>query len=169
MSASDDTQAGTEQADAARISASLETIWQVMRDSVWAEARRLPVPLTPPQILALQVLVDEARESGAGLSLSELSVRMGLAHSTVSGIVARLAARDLVLRTTDPDDRRVSRIGLIEPVKDWLKSDLPELRHWPIAQAIGRATPQQRARVLDGLATLEQLLRGAAQRRGRAG
>jgi DNA-binding IclR family transcriptional regulator len=42
---------------------------------------------------ALQVLVDEMRDRGSRLSLSELSRRMGLAHSTVSGIVTRLERR----------------------------------------------------------------------------
>jgi len=54
--------------------------------AVVARVRRLQVPLTPPQVRAMQVLVDQARDgrAGAGLSLSELSRRMGLAHSRVA-------------------------------------------------------------------------------------
>ncbi len=74
--------------------------------------------LTPPQVLALEALVDHHRETGAGLSLSELSRRMGLAHSTVSGIVTRLERRGLLRRTTRPDDRRFVAIELTQPVQD---------------------------------------------------
>jgi DNA-binding MarR family transcriptional regulator len=146
------------EADAARITAHLDAIRRVLRDSVWAQARRFSVPLTPPQILVLQHLVDHTRDTGTGLSLSELSARMGLAHSTVSGIVTRLEARNLLRRTTHPQDRRFVRIELTEPVKEWLERDLPAIRLGPVAAAIRTATIQERASILDGLATLERLL-----------
>ena len=68
--------------------------------------------MTPPQITALEVLVDHTRETGAGLTVSELSTRMGLAHSTVSGIAARLERHGLLSRTPQPDDRRYTRLEL---------------------------------------------------------
>ncbi|TMK49953.1 MAG: hypothetical protein E6G66_08230, partial [Actinobacteria bacterium] len=75
--------------EAIDIAASLDAIAKVMRRSAWDEARKLPVALTPPQLLAMQTLVEAARPglgsgdpAGEGLSLSELSTRIGLAHST---------------------------------------------------------------------------------------
>lgn len=144
--------------DAARIAAHLAAIRRVLRESILSETRRYPVPLTPPQVLALQVLVDHHREAGEGLSLSELSRRMGLAHSTVSGIVTRLERRDLLRRTTRPDDRRFVTIELTQPVKEWVGQELPALRLRPLTAAIGRATEQERTAILDGLATLDRLL-----------
>jgi MarR family transcriptional regulator, organic hydroperoxide resistance regulator len=144
--------------DAARISAHLETIRRALRESISAAAQQYPVPLTPPQILALQVLVDNTRRTGAGLSLSELSRRMGLAHSTVSGIIGRLERRGLLRRTTRPDDRRFIRIDLSEPVKEWVKHDLPAARLRPLVAAMRQATRGERAAILNGLATLERLL-----------
>jgi DNA-binding MarR family transcriptional regulator len=104
-------------AEAARAADHLDAIRKAVRDSVWEQARQHPVPLTPPQVLALQVLVEALRETGAGLSLSDLSRRMALAHSTVSGIVTRLERRGLVQRTPRPDDRRFVRIELTRPVR----------------------------------------------------
>jgi DNA-binding MarR family transcriptional regulator len=144
--------------DAARIAAHLEAVRRVLRESIWSQARRYPVPLTPPQVLALQILVDHLRDAGAGLSLSELSRRMGLAHSTVSGIVTRLERRGLLRRTTRPDDRRFVSIELTQPVKQWLERELPASRLRPLMAALGRATGRERAAILDGLATLERLL-----------
>jgi len=144
--------------DAARITAHMAAVRRVLRESIVSETRRYPVPLTPPQVLALQVLVDHLREAGEGLSLSELSQRMGLAHSTASGIVTRLERRGLLRRSTRPDDRRFVTIELTEPVKEWLGQELPALRLRPLTAAIGRATEQERTAILDGLATLERLL-----------
>jgi DNA-binding MarR family transcriptional regulator len=144
--------------EAARIAAHLEAVRRTLRESIWTETRRYAQPLTPPQVLALQVLVDHARDTGAGLSLSELSRRMGLAHSTASGIVSRLERRGLLRRTTRPDDRRFVTIELTPAVKEWVGQELPALRLRPLTDALARATEQERATILDGLATLERLL-----------
>jgi DNA-binding MarR family transcriptional regulator len=144
--------------EAARIAAHLEAVRRVLQQSIWSEARRYPVPLTAPQLQALRVLVDQLRDTGGGLSLSELSRRLGLAHSTVSGIVTRLEGRGLLDRTTRPDDRRFVTIELTQPVREWLEHELPSSRLRPLVAAIGRATDQERATILDGLAALERLL-----------
>jgi DNA-binding MarR family transcriptional regulator len=144
--------------EATRISGHLEAIRRVLRGSIWAAARRYHVPLTPPQIHALQVLVDEVRETGHALSLSELSRRMGLAHSTVSGIVIRLERRGLLQRTRRPDDRRYVHIELAQPVREWVERDLPAARLSPLVAAIAEASDEERAAILNGLASLERLL-----------
>ena len=113
-------------AEASDIAASLDAIAKVMRRSAWDEARKLPVALTPPQLLAMQTLVGAAQpglESGdpgaGGLSLSALSTRMGLAHSTTSGIVDRLERLGLVRRVPRPDDRRFAIVHLADAVAAW--------------------------------------------------
>lgn len=150
--------------DARAISDHLAAIRRLLRESVRAQADAYPVPLTGPQVLALEILVDHGREAGEGLSLSELSRRMGLAHSTASGIVTRLEQRGLLRRDAHPDDRRFVRIELTQPVKSWLQRDLPAARLAPLGDAVRRARKDERAAVLEGLATLERLLEG----RGRA-
>jgi DNA-binding MarR family transcriptional regulator len=156
---SNDRPSETAIADAARVAEDLEAIRAVLREAAWRHAREYRVPLTPPQVLALQILVDELRESGAGLSLSELSRRMGLAHSTVSGIVTRLEHRGLLGRTTRPDDRRFISIELTSPVKRWIERELPQSRLAPLAAALERASPTQRRTIVRGLGTLRELLR----------
>jgi DNA-binding MarR family transcriptional regulator len=145
--------------EAGQVAGHLEAVRRVLHESIWSEARRYPVPLTAPQLMALRVLVDHVRDSGEGLSLTELSQRMGLAHSTVSGIVTRLERGGLLRRTTRPDDRRFTTIELTQPVRAWLDRELPTTRLRPLVAALGRATTGERATILDGLATLERLLR----------
>jgi DNA-binding MarR family transcriptional regulator len=146
-------------ADAARVADDLEAIRAVLREAAWRHARAYRVPLTPPQVQALQILVDEIRESGAGLWLSELSRRMGLAHSTVSGIVTRLERRGLLQRATRPEDRRFVSIELTPPVKRWVKNELPNSRLTPLAAALERADPTQRRTIVRGVRELRELLR----------
>ena len=150
-------------ADAERIADDLEAIRAVLREAAWRHARAYRVPLTPPQLQVLQTLVDELRESGAGLSLSELSRRMGLAHSTVSGIVTRLEDRGLLERTTRADDRRFVSIELTKRVQRWVKRELPNSRLAPLAAALERANPAQRRAILRGVRALRDLLRDPSE------
>jgi DNA-binding MarR family transcriptional regulator len=150
--------------EAAALAADLEGIRRALRDSITAQARGFDVPLTPPQLLALELLVAEDRESGAGLSLSELSARMGLSHSTASGIVTRLERRGLLQRRPRADDRRFTQIELTEPVRRWLETRLPASRMQPLADALARAGTAERAQVLTGVRTLARLLTDPAER-----
>ena len=109
--------------------------------------------LTVPQMSALEELSKED-----GLSLKELSGRMGLSHSTVSGIVDRLQRRGLVGRTPDPKDRRYSRIILSEGVKDYVREEVPSRRLGPILKALELASPEEREQILAGIGTLRRLL-----------
>jgi DNA-binding MarR family transcriptional regulator len=140
----------------------LEAIRKILRDAVWAHAQRLRVPLTGPQLVALQTLVEELRQSNAGLSLSELSRRMGLAHSTVSGIVSRLEQRHLVRRVAQADDRRFVSIELTRPVQAWLRDELPASRVGPVAAAMKKASAGERELIVGGLAALHRLLEASA-------
>jgi DNA-binding MarR family transcriptional regulator len=147
--------------EAAGLAANLEAIGRILGRSRWAEARRLPTPLTPPQVLAMRVLVEHARDEpdAPGLSLSELSEQMGLAHSTASGIVDRLERRGLVERAARSEDRRYIRIDITKQVRRWLEHDLPALGLAPLAAALALATDEERTAVTAGVAVLERLLR----------
>lgn len=144
--------------DAGRMADHLSAINRVLRRTITAQAQRLPVPLTRPQVLALQILVEDDDRSESGLSLSDLSARLGLAHSTVSGIVSRLERTGLVRRSTCTDDRRQIRIELTASVRDWVDHELPALRQAPLVAALGQISAEQRAALLDGLATMHRLL-----------
>ena len=56
LTAADD--AGVREA-AAKIAAQVENIRRVLRESIWAQARQYPVSLTPPQVQAVQVVVEQ--------------------------------------------------------------------------------------------------------------
>jgi DNA-binding MarR family transcriptional regulator len=143
------------QGDAGRIAEQLAAIRKLLRRPITHSS---PIPLTHPQLQALEVIVDHLRAEGTGPSLSQLSERMGLAHSTVSAIVTRLEGHGLLLRTPAADDRRYTRIELTKPVHDWIERDLPQARLEPLTTALREATDKERAQILTGLATLRRLL-----------
>jgi DNA-binding MarR family transcriptional regulator len=149
---------------AAEVAAALEQIRRMLRASIAAQARQMSVPLTSPQMLALETLVEELRTSGGGLSLSELSTRMGLSHSTVSGIVDRLEAREFLRRTQREDDRRFIEIQLTDVIQRWLREELPAARTDPLATALANTSAAERASIRDGVVALARLLAEAANR-----
>ncbi|MFS8631057.1 MAG: molybdopterin-dependent oxidoreductase, partial [Bacillales bacterium] len=66
-------------------------------------------PITPPQFVALQWLLEEG-----DLTIGELSNKMYLACSTTTDLIDRMERNGLVSRVRDEHDRRVVRIHLLE-------------------------------------------------------
>ncbi|OKH29959.1 hypothetical protein NIES2101_42815 [Calothrix sp. HK-06] len=109
--------------------------------------------LTEPQINVLRVL-----SMTNGLSIKQLSQQVGLAQSTVSGIVDRLKQRELLCIRVDEADRRVTRIYTTEIVESYLKHALPSQRLNLVAQALEAAQPDEREKMLQGLALLRKYM-----------
>jgi DNA-binding MarR family transcriptional regulator len=109
--------------------------------------------LTGPQLSVIQALVPSD-----GMSLKELSAHLGLAHSTVSGIIDRLQERGLVERRADETDKRITRIAVTQVVRDFLRDTLPRLTLHPLVEALGRADAAQRQAIVKGLKTLRKVL-----------
>jgi len=138
---------------AKEIDRDLQAIRQILRRPVEAEVAR--VGLTVPQQSAMRVLI----ESG-GLSLKNLSRELGLAHSTVSGIVDRLEKQGLVKRENDEADRRLSKVVVSGAVREHWRDAWPLLKTHPLAEALGAGTPAERQEILQGVRTLRRLLEG---------
>lgn len=92
-----------------------------------ADGRRLrdaAAPMRPSPLLdlnltmqQLKVLIAVARGASSGHQLTEV---LGVRLATVTGIVDRLTAQDLVTRREDPHDRRVRRVELTPAGRDVL-------------------------------------------------
>jgi DNA-binding MarR family transcriptional regulator len=61
--------------------------------------------ITGPQRLALRLI-----ESAPGLTARDLTTRLHVHKSTLSGVLQRLEGRGLIVRHTDPDDARRQRL-----------------------------------------------------------
>jgi DNA-binding MarR family transcriptional regulator len=140
---------------AAQIARDLHGVQQILRRP--AAAKLVEIRLTGPQLFVLRTLIDTD-----GLSLKELSARVGLAHSTLSGIVQRLERRGIVERRTRPEDRRITGVFLSERVRAHIRNHWRSAHLTPVVAALRAATEEQRAQIAGGLATLRGLLEGVS-------
>jgi DNA-binding MarR family transcriptional regulator len=129
----------------------LNVIQRSMRQRLQAEFAR--GNLTGPQRLVMSALVRTQ-----GLSIKQLSEAVSLAHSTVSGIVDRLAKQGLIERQTHPTDRRITLLVASPAVRRFLDTRMPELALHPLLEALRHASPTELRFITKGLDTLTQLL-----------
>jgi DNA-binding MarR family transcriptional regulator len=120
--------------------------------------RRLEAEYAKGEVTGPQRLVMEALVQSRGMSLKELTEKVGLAHSTVSGIVDRLEKRGMVTRHTPAQDRRMTQIAVSRAVRDFMQKKAPELTLHPLVDALRRASREDRKAVRTGLDTLARLL-----------
>ena len=90
-------------------------------------------------ITATQLNVLKLLQTIGDLSLSELSKKMVATNSTVTGIVDRMVAADLVAREQSAEDRRVWRIKLTAAGKAVAKKI--DVAPWEILRAALAALP----------------------------
>ena len=129
----------------------LTAIRQEIRRPVEAEFAK--GGLTGPQRSVMQALV----QSGGG-SLKELTARVGLAHSTVSGIVDRLEKRGLVERQPDLNDRRHTRIIVSGEVREFMEKRYPVIAAHPLFDVLRLAEATERKTIVTGIRTLRKFL-----------
>lgn len=138
---------------AEEINEHLSRVRQLLRkplETEWARGG-----LTGPQRSVMQALVQSK-----GMSLKDLSRSMGLAHSTVSGIVDRLERRGLVERRSNDQDRRFSMIVASKMVRDYVHLKLPAITIHPLVEALKRAKAPERAAILTGVRALRKVVEG---------
>jgi DNA-binding MarR family transcriptional regulator len=142
---------------AQEIEGHMRAIRQILRRPVEAEFAR--GNLTGPQRSVMQALFQ-----AGGLSLKELSRSVGLAHSTVSGIVDRLQKRGMAERRTNPADGRASTIVVTGMVRDYMRDMYPAIALHPVTAALRRAKPAERTAIVEGLRTLRRVVEATARR-----
>jgi len=91
-----------------------------------------------------------------GRPVSEVAQELGVAPNTVSTIVSRLVARGLVVRATDPGDRRVARLSLTPAAQE--SADAARVRRRQVLTAALHALdPAQVEQLRVGVAALAAL------------
>ena len=110
--------------------------------------------LTGPQRSVMSVVVA-AREP---LRLREITASVGLAQSTVSGIVERLVQSGMLIRTEDPKDARASRIAASPAVREFLEKQMPKLTLSPLLRALRGSGRGDAESILAAVVRLDELL-----------
>jgi DNA-binding MarR family transcriptional regulator len=96
------------------------------------------------------------------LRIREVTAAIGLAQSTVSGIVERLVQAGLLVRLDDPSDARASRLAPSPPVRTFLEKQMPRLKLSPLLVALRAGGKRDAEAILAAITRLDELL-GANQ------
>lgn len=134
------------------------TIERYLREIREIVRRPLESEFARGQLTAPQTSVMNAIFHSAGMTLKDLSRRVGLAHSTTSGIVDRLAARGMLERKPSSTDRRFTIIDAAPVVREFMAKQAPALLAQPLINALGSASSAERELILEGLKTLHRVL-----------
>jgi len=108
--------------------------------------------ITGPQLWAIKVIADFAPIKGA-----DLARRMYLHPATVVGILDRLEARGLVVRSRSKVDRRIVEIGLTEEGRA-LAVSAPEVAQGKLVQGLESLPQEKLLKISEGLEELVQLV-----------
>jgi len=107
---------------------------------------------TVPQLLLMQEVYNHP-----GITLKELSERLGLAKSTVSGIVDRLEMQGAVIRSRAKDDRRAVNISLSPKIIE-LRDSLNIIRNNYLAGLLKDLEADEIEKIIYGLNKLNSLM-----------
>jgi MarR family transcriptional regulator, organic hydroperoxide resistance regulator len=108
--------------------------------------------ITGPQLWAIKTIAEYAPIKGA-----ELARRMYLHPTTIVGILDRLEARGLVVKTRSKVDRRIVEVELTEQGKT-LVANAPEVAQGLLVKGLETLPEENLRRISDGLEELVRIL-----------
>lgn len=109
--------------------------------------------LTGPQAMLVGIIAHYG-----GMKISDLSEKMGLSNSTVSGIVDRLEKHGIVERIRSSDDRRVVQVNVTSEHKAHVKNKF-EVIEQKFEDVMNKATDDEVKKVFEGLEILIKLIK----------
>lgn len=108
--------------------------------------------LTGPQGMLMGTLAHHGE-----MKVSELSEKLGLSNSTVSGILDRLENQGLVERTRSKEDRRVVYIKVTHEFRKHSEKHFEEINK-VVEKMMDKATPEELDTILEGMETLRNVM-----------
>jgi len=108
--------------------------------------------LTFPQLSVISMLEKHGEQK-----VSELSLKMGLSDSTVSGILDRLEQKDIIKRERTKDDRRVVKISLTGKNREFC-NDFRQKKEEYFTQLLKNLSEQEIKDIIKGLEILNHAL-----------
>ncbi len=127
----------------------MQRLWQLAHAlDVASKRMSRTIGVTGPQRLVLRVVGLEP-----GIAAQRISTTLGVHPSTLTGILARLGARGLIVRAVDPADRRRARFHLTAAGR---RVDIE--RKGTVEAAVRRALGKASGKVVPTLAMLDLLV-----------
>lgn len=108
--------------------------------------------LTGPQGMLMGILVHYGE-----MKVSDLSEKLGLSNSTVSGIIDRLENQGLIARTRSTEDRRVVYVDVTPEFRRNAKDHFHGIER-RFQELMSKASPEELDKILEGLSTLKKVI-----------
>lgn len=129
----------------------LKTVKEIIKTNFEKSFKELN--LTAPQSMLLGILGHNG-----SMKITQLSDKMGLSNSTVSGIVDRLEAQEFLIRTRDTKDKRVVMVNLTAKFREEAKTKYCSFDS-KLSEMIKDASEEDLETALTGLIILNKILR----------
>lgn len=110
------------------------------------------IGMTAPQIMVIRILSKEKT-----LKITELSTKLSLSNSTVSGIIDRLEKQGMVERKRSEKDKRVVHVSIAADFKEMHQIFEKRLEE-RTTKIMNKATPEELAKIFEGLEALKTLI-----------
>jgi len=128
----------------------LKNVMDIIKHNIEDEFREMN--LTGPQGMLIGILSKYEE-----MKISEISKKMGLSNSTVSGIVDRMEKQGYVERIRSKEDRRVVHVKITPSFKEKSKKYFSEVEN-KIDNIIRNGTKEEIEKIYEGLETLKTVL-----------
>ncbi|SMB79574.1 transcriptional regulator, MarR family [Desulfonispora thiosulfatigenes DSM 11270] len=136
----------------------LKQITDGIRQNV--ELEFMELNLTGPQGMLVGILAHYGE-----MKISDLSERMKLSNSTISGIVDRLEKQGLVERTRSTEDRRVVYVKVTAEFKKKAKEHFNQIEEKFQSILNYNTTPEEVDKIFEGLNLLKELMKRNQQKK----
>ncbi|HYE12490.1 MAG TPA: MarR family transcriptional regulator [Patescibacteria group bacterium] len=128
----------------------LKNVMEAVKQNVHQHFKEMNV--TGPQGMLMGTLAHYGE-----MKVSDLSEKLGLSNSTVSGIIDRLENQGLVERTRSTEDRRVVYVKVTAAFMKTSKKRFQEIEN-VFKAMMSKATPEELDEILQGLDTLQRVI-----------
>ncbi len=129
----------------------LKQVKKIMSHNLWTRSNELN--LTGTQSMLIGILLQNEK-----MKISDLSRKLGLSNSTVSGIIDRLESRGLVKRIRCKEDRRVVYACVSERFMEEAQQHFMQFEK-EFEALMNKATPEELDTIIKGLSMLKTILK----------
>lgn len=130
---------------------SMDKMRRLVRMTVRKEINR---KVGVPELRIIDFIAFRMMSRHPGLTIKELSTRLGIAHSTTSGMVERYERMKLIHKVVNEEDHRSYRLYLPPDSEASIKDNIQVVTGDLFATMIDQLSPEEQEGLLTGLAGL---------------
>jgi len=140
--------------DSTKVARLFQEVMKLFKHSMSKAFEDMNLGMTAPQGMVMAILSKEKT-----VKITELSTKLSLSNSTVSGIIDRLEKQGMVVRKRSDEDRRVVHVSVAPDFKG-LHQNFHKRLEENIGAILNKGTPEELDKIYVGLDALKTLLGG---------